>query len=394
MSPPGDSLAAVSGTGDVDDNQPKPTGCLVAFKLNNSNQPPERAMLSSREGNRVYVRAVDPCDPQPPSIRATPGDQGTVLKNALAELYVRKVAPADDPLDDGVPLFDGDEVVALEHISHMSFHTTPEGGDGFLFYLRVVPVREVPGKIFVRTLRYGEPDDGRRAHWGPGDTLTFEGGEPKITIDHVDEFEGQGVAGYAPLAPVLFTWMTLTAQHHSDAKRRFLLAAARRLDRAHTLFAHVGELRRELQVNPPEGAPAVRRAIFDLLGTIELALVALNRAMDMSAKANADIGTTVTVPADITTWRKCVTEIRDAYEHIDERAVGEIHKNPSQSQIALSIFDHERVVTDGVIAYGGYQIDLDNVVPDLITATRQYLKDAAAEALPPSSATSAASGEQ
>ena len=350
-------------------------------------------MLSSREGNRVYVRAVDPCDPQPPSIRVSPGDQGNVLKNALAELYVRKVASADDPLDDGVPLFDGDEVVALEHISHMSLHTTAQGSDGFLFYLRVVPVREVPGKLLVRTLRYGEPDDGRRAHWRPGDTLTFEGGEPRITIDHVDEYEGQGVAGYVPLAPVLFTWMTLAAQDHSDPKRRYLLAAARRLDRAQTLFERVGELRRELQLNPPEGAPAVRRAVFDLLGTAELAFVALNRAMDMSVKAEADIGTTVIVPADITTWRTCVTEIRDAYEHIDERAVGEIRKNRSQSQIALSIFDHERVVADGVIAYGGYQLDLENVVPDLIAVTRQYLKDAAAEALPPGSATAGASAE-
>ena len=372
-------------------DEPKPTGCLVAFKLNKSNQPPERATLSSREGNRVYVRAVDPCDPQPPSIRASPGDDGAVLKNALAERYVRKLAPADDPLDDGVPLFDGDEVAVMEHISHMSFHSTVEGSEGFLFYLRVVPVREVPGTIFMRTLQYGEHDDGRRGHRRPADAVVFENGEPRVHIDHIDEFEGKGVTGYVPLTPVLFTWMSLAAQHHSDAKRRYLLAAARRLDRAHTLFERVGELRRELQLNPPKAAPAVRRAIFDLLGTTELALVALNRAMDMSVKANADIGTMVTVPADITTWRTCVTEVRDAYEHIDERAVGEIRKNLGQSQIALSIFDHARVVTDGVIAYGGYQLDLENVVPDLITATRQYLKDAAAEALAPSGATSAAS---
>jgi hypothetical protein len=372
-------------------DEPKPTGCLVAFKLNNSNQPPERAMLRSREGNRVYVRAVDPCDPQTRIVRASPGEQITVLKNALAELYVRKLTSAEDPLDDGVPLYDGDEVAVMEHISHMSFHTTMEGSDGFLFYLRVVPAREVPGTVFMRTLRYGEHDDGRRGHRRPTDAVVFENGEPRVHIDHIDAFEGSDVSGYVPLTPVLFTWMSLAAEHHSDAKRRFLVAAARRLDRAHTLFERVSELRSELRLNPPEGAPAVRRAVFDLLGTTELALVALNRAMDMAMKANADIGTTVTVPADLTTWRTCVTEIRDAYEHIDERAVGEIRKNPSQSQIALSIFDHERVVADGVIAYGGYQLDLENVVPDLIAATRKCLKDAAAEALTPSSATNAAS---
>ena len=287
----------------------QPTGCLVAFKLNKSTEPPERAMLSSREGNRVYVRAVDPCDPQPPGIRASPGDQGRVLKNELAELYVRKVAPANDPLDDGVPLFDGDEVAVMEHISHITHHTTMEGSEGFLFYLRVVPVREVPGTIFMRTLRYGEHDDGRRGHRRPEDAVVFENGEPRVHIDHVDEFEGKGVTGYVPLAPVLFTWMSLAAQHHSEDKQRYLLAAARRLDRAQTLFERVDEMRREILDSPPEtGAPAVRRAAFELIGMAELATVSLGRAVDMCIQAGDHIGTTVPVKDDITNLRRAAKD--------------------------------------------------------------------------------------
>lgn len=112
--------------------------------------------------------------------------------------------------------------------------------------------------------------------------------------------------------------------------------------------------------------------------------------MDMCMKAATDIGTTVTVPQAITQWSECVEQIRDAYEHIDERAVGLLRRNRyGQSPDALTIFDHERVVGEGVIAYRGYQLDLETVVSDLIPATRQYLKLVAAETLPSDSTTSA-----
>jgi hypothetical protein len=317
---------------------------------------PERAVLHSREDNKVYVRAVDPCD---------------------------------DPPAERIPLYEGDELIAMDNFSHIGHHTTPEGSEGYLLPQRIVPTgREEPGKVFARTLRYGEPDDGRRVHVRPGDVLSFDDGALSIQIDYVDEWEGQGVTGYVPLTPVLFTWMCF-GTYHSDEKRRYLLSAARRLDRAQTHFERVGELREQLQQDPPEGAPAVRRAVFDLIGTTELALVALNRAMDMCVNAGTDIGATTTVPDLITNLRACVVQIRDAYEHIDERAVGEVRRNPNVN--ALSIFDHERVVADGVITYSGYYLDLATDVPDLITATRQYLKNVAAEALPanPSTPTNA-----
>ena len=381
----GVTVRDMSTGGDVHD-RPQPTGCLVAFKLNNSDQPLERALLSSREGNRVYVRAVDPCDPQPPSIRASPGDQGKVLKNGLAELYVRKVASADDPLDDGVPLFDGDEVAVMEHIAYITHHTATEGNEGYLLSQRIVPTRKEPGKVCARTLGHNEPDDGRRAHTRPGDQLVLE--SIRLEIDYVDHWEGEGVTGYVPLTPILFTWMRFGTGHSAD-KQRYLLSAARRLDRSQTLFERVGELRDQLQNDPPEGAPALRSAAFDLIGTTEMAIVALNRAMTMCVDAQAKIGTTVTVPADITLWYKGVETIRDSYEHIDERAVGEVRNNPNVE--AHSIFDHDQIVSNGVISYCGYYLDLAADVPGFITAVRQFLKDAAAEALPSNSQASPAS---
>jgi hypothetical protein len=118
------------------------------------------------------------------------------------------------------------KVIAMEHYSHIGHHTTPEGTDGFLLGQRIVPIREEPGKVFARTLRYGEHDDGRRCHERPGDDLVVE--ELVMELDYIDEWEGQGVDGYVPLTPVLFTWMSFGTSHPEE-KRRYLFAAARRL---------------------------------------------------------------------------------------------------------------------------------------------------------------------
>ncbi len=325
----------------------KPTWDVKEIRRDNWEKS-ERPVLHSRDGNKVYVRAVDPCDPEPEIVQ----------------------------------VYEGDEVIVMEHYSHISHHTTPEGPDGYLLPQRIVPDREEPGKVFARTLRIGEPDDGRRVHVRPGDQLSFDEGAISLHIDDVDEWESKGVIGYVPLTPVLFTWMCF-GTHHPEEKQRYLLSAARRLDRAQTLFRRVSELRYELQESPPEGAPAIRRAVFDLVGTTELALVALNRAMDMCVQASTAIGANQAVPPEITRLRRCVGEIRDAYEHIDERAVGEVRNNPNPN--ALSVFDHDRIIADGVIAYGGYLLDLTTDVQDLIIAARQHLKTVTGEALPATS---------
>jgi hypothetical protein len=319
----------------VDDDQRKPVGYLDSVTRKDSDEP-ERVVLHSRDGHKVYVRAVDPCDPEP----------------------------------ERVPVYEGDEAIVMEHISHISHHMTPEGAEGYLLPQRVVPVREEGGKVFARTLRYGEPDDGRRAHVRPGDDLVFEDGALHLELDYVDEWEGAGVAGYVPLTPVLFTWMAFGTNHSVD-KRRYLLAGARRLDLAQSLFQRVDELRQ----SDPEGAPAVRRAVFELVGATELAVVSLSRAMDICMKAGTAIGATATVPPGLTSLCDAVREIRNAYEHIEDRALGNVFGSPHPD--ALTIFDHVRVVSDGVIAYGPYQLDLATDVPRIITAAREFLKDVA-----------------
>ncbi|NVN51702.1 light-mediated development protein DET1 [Mycolicibacterium hippocampi] len=303
---------------------------------------PERVMLHERDGNIVYVRCVDPCDT----------DQ--------------------DPAP--VPLFDGDQLCVMVHLSHVSLHMSAAGTHGYMMPLRIVLVRREPGKVVARTLRFSEPDDGSRVHVAPGDSVEVQ---VTLELDAVDEFESQGNIGYVPVTPVLFTWLAAASQSDTDQRRRYLLAAARRLDLAQSLFQRVEELRQ----SDPEGAPAVRRAVFEMVGAVELAVVSLSRAVDMSRRAGAELGTTATVPSAISAHFATVTAIRHAYEHIEERALGKVHGNPHRD--ALTIFAHDSVVRDGVITYGSHRLDLATDVPQIIAATRQFLKTAAGEALPP-----------
>ncbi|SKG69720.1 light-mediated development protein DET1 [Mycobacteroides abscessus subsp. bolletii] len=296
-------------------------------------------MFYERIGSKVYVRAVDPCDDQEP---------------------------------ERVPLQHGDELVVMEHLSHISHHLAPEGNETYLFPQRIVEVSRQPGKVVARTLRFGEPDDGRRVHVRPGDAVEIH---PTIELETIDEFESRGVTGYSPITPVLFTWMVIAPQPTND-KSRYLLAAARRLDLAQRLFERVDELRH----SDSEGAPAIQRAAFELVGATELAVVSLSRAVDMCINASRDIGTTAAVPPEISSRSPAVIAVRNAYEHIEDRALGKVRGNPHPD--ALTIFDHGTVVANGVITYGSHKLNLTTDVPLVISAVRQFLKNAAGEALP------------
>ncbi|NLG54437.1 MAG: light-mediated development protein DET1 [Rhodococcus sp.] len=300
------------------------------------NDEPERVMLHARDERKVYIRAVDPCDPEP----------------------------------ERVAVYAGDEILMMEHLSHSGLHLAPEGDEGFLLSQRIVPVQEEPGVIYARHLRHGEADDGRRVHVRPGTKVSLD---PYLDLDIIDEFEFQGVEGYVPLTPVLFTWLVTAGKMTDDSRRRYLLSAARRLDLAHSLFQRVEQLRQR----DPEGAPATRRAAFELIGCVEMAVVSLSRAMDMCERAAQDVGATTAVPAEISSRCTAVRELRNAYEHIEDRALGRIRGDEHPD--ALTIFEHSSVVERGVITYRDYQLDLAVDVPTTISAIRQFLKAVAGE---------------
>lgn len=270
---------------------------------------PVRVTLYERNGSQVLVRQVDPCDIDPPP----------------------------------VALLDGDEVRVMEAISHTSMHTNPEVGstDGFLFHMRVVPVRVEGTTIYARILRTDEIDDGRRVHAIPGGQITFEAGSVVAELDHIDDQAEPTPSGHVPLTPVLWTWLSIGIGHN-EARTRFLLAAARRLDTANLLLMEVQERIGRLNQEGLAG-PAIRRNVFELVGCVEQAVIALGRAADMVLKTKAQVGSDVPIPQVLADAAEAVKDIRDAYEHIDERAAGKVWRKPHSD--ALTIFEWQLAVS-------------------------------------------------
>jgi hypothetical protein len=58
--------------------------------------------------------------------------------------------------------------------------------------------------------------------------------------------------------------------------------------------------------------------------------------------------------------------------------LGHVREEPHPD--ALTIFDQQRLLTDGVLLYGRHQLDVTKEVPRLLVGVRQFLKDAAANA--------------
>lgn len=326
------------------DDGGEPFGWLETVTLEGASEP-VRVVLDSRDGHQVFVRHIDPCD-------------------------------GDNP--PRIPIYPDDDVVVMTPVAAVGHHLTSEVGrvDDFLFGTRIVPVRREPGRVFARTLRRGEPDDGRRVHVRPGDQLTFEEGALVAQLDAIDDLERAEATGYIPVTPALWTWLRLGVGH-DEAKVRYILAAARRLDAAARLLAQVEELRTELNRTDLTG-PAWRRALFELIGAVELSIVALGRVVNMASKASGHIGTAVPLPPSVVAKKRAITEIRNAYEHIEDRSLGQVRAVPHPQ--ALTIFDHQQLVENDVIDYAGHKLSLVDDVPVLLDEIRQFLKDVAGTA--------------
>ena len=168
------------------------------------------------------------------------------------------------------------ELTVCLALSHMGLNTTETVGDnsGFLFGVRIVEVRREPDAVYARTLRRGEPDDGRRVHVYPGQRGQVRGraqSSPR-SITRGDP------SGYVPLTPVLSTWFSF-GQHDGESVR-YLMAAARRLDSVNLRLMDVGNVTEALNGDDLPG-PAMRSNVLRLIADVESAMIALGRAVDM-----------------------------------------------------------------------------------------------------------------
>jgi len=282
--------------------------------------------------------------------------------------------------------FDSEEehLVPTRPVYCATLHTTGEVGckEDILTSVRVVPDGRNGSTVYGRTLRSDEPDTGLAPQLRPGDNFAFRAGSLVLSVDNVDisaatKFED----GYSSIANTVYTWLSLYPNLNSKIIPQqvsyLLLSVARRLDASHEGFSLLHSKLKELET--VEYGIRQRNLIFEIVGLVEIAIVAMNRAFQMADQLGHDFSVSTLFPTSVKDKLAAIKNMRDAYEHIDNRAFGLVGQKPKRHPDALSVFNVERLFQEGIATYGSYELDIYNEAIQLLIDTRQYLKDATSE---------------
>jgi hypothetical protein len=258
-------------------------------------------------------------------------------------------------------------------VSHIVLSLTEEVGANDAFITaRVVPNGRRGNIVLGRTLNDGEQDSGESIKYYPykGESLHFERGSVKIRLQDIDCQSLPAPDGYANVSNTIWTWLNFGISPDQNFFRYFL-AAARRLDIAHNLCHDV----LSALTDRPELFIPARNRLFGALASAELMVVALGRTMDMLRAIPRHFSISVVVPTAITAIEPTLRNIRNAFEHIEDRAFGNVHGTPHPD--ALSIFDQRQLLSSGILTYASYSLDLGSEVLPLLIEARQFVIDVA-----------------
>ena len=149
-------------------------------------------------------------------------------------------------------------------------------------------------------------------------------------------------------------------------------AAAYRLDAAEHLLRRAGAIRSLLSTEDSLGGPQLVAKVDELIHLVQEGVVALARCIAL-VKEGVTLSTfPVTLQSAIAAHEMAIKAIRDAYEHIDERALGRVARNVVDDW-AYMIFDHRPLITNGVVEYLDHQLDLAEV-PEVLGQCRAAIK--------------------
>jgi hypothetical protein len=258
-------------------------------------------------------------------------------------------------------------------VRFVGMNMTPEiGSNDCLFAVRIVPDGRDGSKVYGRPLKAGEVDPEIPVIFDPdaGEEFHLRPGSVQITIQDVDRVAKSGPDGYTTITNTVWTWLSVGAPT-APTLFRFLLSASRRLDTAHSLYTLV-----EGALGSFSGPhPHQREQAFAALGFSELLCVALGRAVDMLQKIPTEFSVDLQLPATITGKALALREIRNAFEHIEDRALGKVRGKTNDD--ALSIFDQRDLITRGVLTYASHSLALrSEILPMLVDARRAAFETA------------------
>lgn len=264
---------------------------------------------------------------------------------------------------------------ATKPITYISLNLTGEvGADDSLIAVRVVSNGRDGNTVFGRTLNADEKDDGNGIELRPGEQLVFRPGDIEVSLDDVDDRSPQLKTGYKPIANTIWTWFQAFGWPREDLFR-YLFATARRLDTAHALCCATAQACRT-----PEDEPFLksRARWFEAFGYAELACIALNRGIVMTVECPRKFGIEIETPKIIESMLPTSKAIRDAFEHIDERAMGKVRQ--VQDSESLSIFTQPDLISGGVIRYKTHYLCLGKDAIGALIVARQFVFLIAAKA--------------
>ena len=261
-----------------------------------------------------------------------------------------------------------------EPITYISINLgSTVGANDSIVGVRVVPDKRDGNVVYGRTLNAGEPDTGEGIIRNEGDQLVFPSGSVSVTLEDVDRYAEPEPDGYAAVTNTVWTWLQVPP-YPNETFFHYMLAASRRLDQA---YARWTSALSQLEHRPDEPSNKTRERAFDALGNAELMCNALNRAVDMLNDAPNKLRVKTDVPVELNNVQTGLVSIRDAFEHINERAMGRARREGTVD--ALSIFDQGDLVTQGLLTYAGHSLNLRTEVLPLLMAARKFVYDVVAE---------------
>ena len=246
-----------------------------------------------------------------------------------------------------------------------------QGQGNFLFGGRIVPIRREGNVVYVRTLRRGEEDTGEAVHLEPGDRIAFPAGELVIDSRDIDEYYNpKGIGGYRPIANTVWTWHQIATEQLEFFL--FFFSLARRTDAAHALWASAIQARDKAR---EYGGIPQRQGHFNALAAAEMAIVALGRCYRMVCGLIEKYCPELQVPGSVTKTLEAVQEMRNAFEHIDERAEGKVGRKQVHPD-ALTIFDQPDFVESSILRYKDYELNFETDVIAALVDCRELIMDA------------------
>ena len=251
-------------------------------------------------------------------------------------------------------------------------NSTPDQDQGdFLFAGRLVFLKREGNIVYARTLRRGEEDTGEGVHVGPGEQLVIPKGELVVDSRDIDEYYNpKGLGGYRPIPNTVWTWHQFTNEQLSFFL--FLFSLARRTDASYRLWASAIQARDNAR---DEQGITQRQEHFNALAAAEMAIIALGRCYRMVCALIEKYCPELSVPDSVTKTLNAVLEMRNAFEHIDERAEGKVGKGKADAE-ALTIFNQPDFIQSSILRYKDCELNFESDVIAALIDCRELIMEA------------------